>query len=316
MAFLGFLLFKLIQHFYIATAIIMVDGQVILDKMAVHFTDDVRIVEMYVDEGQSVCKGEALFKYINGEFDDDGINILSSRDNSDWLIRERLSTLKEISFKQIQLVKTQQQMLLQKQEFERMAKMVLIDVYENADLDPLRRMVEEQEINEKSLKAEIRLLNQYLSSLNTQVEREALLIKNEGIGLQAELLTYRSPIDGIIGAINMNPNEVCYEGDDVMTVHKPDEISIYAYFDQKVVDDINRGELVTITFPDGSKTKGRIENFYVSTYALPDEFQKRYEPTERTILAEVVPLNESDKQSWKQFYKMNVKITKARYNIS
>jgi len=52
--------------------------------------------------------------------------------------------------------------------------------------------------------------------------------------------------------------------------------------------------MVTIEFPDKTESLGIISKFFVSTYAVPSEFQKKYEPTERNIVAEIVPFNKQD----------------------
>jgi len=67
-----------------------------------------------------------------------------------------------------------------------------------------------------------------------------------------------------------------------------------------------------ISFPDGSKSEGLISKFHMNTYELPSEFQNKYEPTKRNIVAEVVPIHRKEINNWKNFYKMNVKVEKIR----
>ncbi|MEM7298982.1 MAG: hypothetical protein AAF391_12035 [Bacteroidota bacterium] len=71
---------------------------------------------------------------------------------------------------------------------------------------------------------------------------------------------------------------------------------------------------MTISFPDGSKGKGYIKKYHISTKELPPEFQKKYEPTERTILTEIYPIDEETANLWKKFYKMDVKVSLPRFN--
>ena len=71
--------------------------------------------------------------------------------------------------------------------------------------------------------------------------------------------------------------------------------------------------MLNITFPDGTETKGILRRFYYSTYPLPDEFQKRYEPTTRTVAADIYPVNDADYEHWKAFYKMGVSVSKYKY---
>jgi len=46
---------------------------------------------------------------------------------------------------------------------------------------------------------------------------------------------------------------------------------------------------------------------------MPEEFQKKYEPTTRTVAADLYPLNNEEAKKWKAYYKMSVKITKFKY---
>jgi len=43
-------------------------------------------------------------------------------------------------------------------------------------------------------------------------------------------------------------------------------------------------------------------------YEAPEEFQKTYEPTERNILAEIIPINDVQKSQWATYHKLNIKL--------
>ena len=60
-------------------------------------------------------------------------------------------------------------------------------------------------------------------------------------------------------------------------------------------------------------SKGKIVHSYISTYALPSEFQKKYEPTERTILVDIEPINVNEAELWRKFYLMDVKLVIKRF---
>ena len=119
-----------------------------------------------------------------------------------------------------------------------------------------------------------------------------------------------------IGQINFDANETCFRREEVLTIHKLDDMKIKVYFDPHEMKYLNSGDDVQVTFPDGSQSKGFIENFHVATYALPDEFQKKYEPTTRNVVANVLLENTKDSYKLMNFYKMNVQITKSRFNLS
>ena len=68
-----------------------------------------------------------------------------------------------------------------------------------------------------------------------------------------------------------------------------------------------------MSFPDGSVGKGYIKKYHISTKELPPEFQKKYEPTERTILTEIDPIDKTTAALWKKFYKMDVRVSLPRF---
>ena len=101
---------------------------------------------------------------------------------------------------------------------------------------------------------------------------------------------------------------MCYKQQEVLTIHNPEKTQIKAYFNQNAAKYITEGTIVQVNFPDGKKTKGRINHSYIATYALPSEFQKKYEPTERNLLVDIVPIDKNTEELWKNFYLMDVEL--------
>jgi len=151
-------------------------------------------------------------------------------------------------------------------------------------------------------------------------EKEAVALEEEqlankiasGMEYRNQTYYYVTPVSGEIGQINNSPNEVCYKTKDVMVIHQLENLKIKAYFNQQLYQEIQLGEIVSIEFPDGSVSKGVIDNFYVSTYELPPEFQKKYEPVERSIVVDVLPLDMDEASLWIGYYKMAVTVVKKK----
>ena len=72
------------------------------------------------------------------------------------------------------------------------------------------------------------------------------------------------------------------------------------------------GDRVDLIYPDGSAQDGRIRRLYVDALANPPELQSRYEPTQRSIVAEIVPV-EKAVDDFPPYYRMSVEIRKPRY---
>jgi hypothetical protein len=124
---------------------------------------------------------------------------------------------------------------------------------------------------------------------------------------------YLSPIDGTVTKINFESMEVALKSEIIVSIHKPEHIYIKGFFDQSDMDDISIGDEVKVEFPDGTKSTGKIKRFYYATNAIPEEFQKKYEPVTRTLLADITPVNETELKKWRTFYRMGVKIYKYKY---
>jgi len=122
-----------------------------------------------------------------------------------------------------------------------------------------------------------------------------------------------SPIAGTINQIFTKEFETALRDEVVLSVHKKSPIFVRAYFDQKDLDQISIGEEFTVTFPDGTVSKGILKSFYYSTIPLPEEFQKRYEPVSRAVVGDIYPVNIEEAGLWKDFYKMSVDVSKYKY---
>ena len=120
--------------------------------------------------------------------------------------------------------------------------------------------------------------------------------------------SYISPINGVVGQILKNSEESCYKTENVMTIHDVEKVFIKAYFNLKDLAHIKKGDIVLVEFPDKTVSEGIINKLYISTYKAPTEFQKKYEPTERNILTEIIPLDKEQVSEWGKFYKLNLKV--------
>lgn len=296
---------------YDGIAIIEVNGMVTMQKLDVHFTDDVRINEMYVKEGAEVNRGDTLFKYTNQYFENDAASYVSILSNKERIDREIIDLRREL------LEKGSERNILSKRleeqyfDLNTIRELVSLAAISKSEFDNQERRIESTEDKLELVRREIQYLNLQIDQLDGLKGQFSNLAKIGDSANRSQL--YVAQRDGIIGAINLSNNEVCYRGDEVLTIHEPEHVKIQAYFTQNEAEEIEIGRVANIEFPGGNIQKGKIERFYVSTYELPPEFQKKYEPTTRSILVDIVPLDERDIKNWQQFYKMNVRVNLNRF---
>lgn len=292
------------------------NGQIRLAKTQVEFTDDIRLQSIFVAQGDTVAIGDSLFtyKYENHRANNFGITSETVK-TPEWIMREKMRLKKEIAVKKIGLKEIGQQIAFKEEELDHKKELILLGVDDmEKHLTAIQSDLLKLAARKKASEKEIYFLRKHLASIRAEQNIDKKIRLHNANPVQPTK-TYIATVDGIIGRIHMDPNEVCYEKENVLTIHQRESISIQAYFDLYEVNNIDRGDKVWVTFPDGSESEGIINNFFISTYRVPEEFQKKYEPTERNIVAEVIPVNEYEINNWFLFYKMDVQVSKYRYEM-
>ncbi len=313
---------------YNKVTFIKVHGQVILDKMAVNFTDDIRLEEICVVEGDEINSGDTLFVYtfedqahVENQIKNITHNINSGGDNTKWYDREILNVKRQIAIKRSEQKGVGVRLAGKKLERKEQEKQILLGVDVAYKLPPIDSDIIRFETDHEAYGREIKILKNHLYLLRKQQKTLAAADQDkvrrkvsQSMEYRNSIYYYASPVSGEIGQINNSPNEVCYKAKDVMVIHQLENLKIKAYFHQSLYQEIKLGEEVEIEFPDGTIGRGVINNFYVSTYELPAEFQKRYEPVERRIVVDVLPLNLHEAALWIGYYKMAVTVVKKKTN--
>ena len=311
--------------YYKRIAFTSINGLVQLEKMAVNFTDDIRLLEFCTKEADAIERGDTLFVYTYEDKDqmrNSLANIslkaqISGAGNDRNFLRDIMNVRRQIAVARSEIQGYKAGLEIRKMEMEEQKKQILMGVDVAHKLPPLKSNIAALASDIRTTKRELYVYRKHLKALlAAQKKMEKLKIEslqesaNHDRQLYDQMHYYVSPTDGMIGQINNSPNEVCYKSENVMVIHQVTNLKIKAYFETSTVGKAHIGEQVDIEFPDGSLGKGIIDNFYISTYAMPPEFQKKYEPTERSVLADIVPINEEEAKRWISYYKMTVKILK------
>ena len=316
----------IINRVYSSVMFFSVNGEVIMNKVAVHFTEDIRLRKLYVEEGDAVDAGDTLFSYRYEDYEklagSNGTNITLNTNlgrSNDWFLREKLNIKRQIAIKKSQQEGIRMAIKIKKDELEAQKKQILVGVDVAYKLPPLLSDISEYEADISVQNQEIKALRRHLSRLRSEEKKAIALEKQDYETKQSNKNNiynssyyYVAPINGLIGRIFVSPNEICYETQSVMAIHQLENLKVKAYFDQETYDRIKIGDEVTVEFPDGKTGIGVINNFYVSTYPIPPEFQKKYEPVTRSIVADVIPVSKDEATRWTSYYKMGVKIYKRR----
>ncbi|MDT7831166.1 hypothetical protein RQM59_02175 [Flavobacteriaceae bacterium S356] len=294
------LCFWLLSFVYNKTVWIEGNGQMLMEKVDVNFTNDIRVKEIFINEGDTVCVGSRLFNYYQDDFDSDASLVLKNFDRKEKQYTNLQDLIKEIYLKRLQLKSLKERLAFLNEQEKKAIKLILLDVYTKVKLDAIiqQKMLLENQIN--LLKNELYFLRLQRKNISPDT---TISVGGGNFGN-----SYISPIEGVVGQILKNSEESCYKAENVMTIHDVEKVFIKAYFDLKDLAHVKKGSIVLVEFPDKTISEGIINKLYISTYKAPTEFQKKYEPTERNILTEIVPLDKEQVPEWGKFYKLNLKV--------
>jgi len=292
------------------------EGQVRFKKLDIMFTSNIQVIELLKQEGDTIRLGDTLFWYLDRDLTQfvQVNNQTVKTPSTQWIDQDRLSTRRKIELLQIDLKQFEKMAQLNSSETKRVKQEIMLDIYSADKLDMYSHRDIEYNGQILSIQKEISLQRQYLDWLDQQeINIRALYVadnQSEVNQWRRQLKPYISPIRGTITQIMKENYEVAVEGETVMSIHKPSNLFIKAFYDQKDLKKLHEGDIVNIEFPDGTTSEGVLHRFYFATFELPEEFQKKYEPTTRSIAADIIPLNEVEREKWRAFYKMNVSVYK------
>lgn len=310
------LLFIVGRRIYRANMIIQASGQIELPKQTIKLSNDIKVLALYVEDGNEICTGDTLFTYkITGTALDQAKITQKETSGIDWITKEILTLKKKIQLNKIMVEQMRNSLALISQSLQTKESLLLSGI--NSEYSSYSSLQNE---NAKVLaeiefyKAENKILKNHLYRLYGQ--EKALMGNNETFNVYDKIHYFTSPLDGVISDVFYEVNEICYKKEEMMTIHQLNNATINTYFDQEEMKYLEEGDVVVVKFPDNRTTSGVISKFLVSTYAVPSEFQKKYEPTERNIVAEVKPLSRKDENMWNNFYKMEVSVRKMRYGLN
>lgn len=323
------------------------DGQVLFESVDIRHTDDIRILEFSVMEGDEVEVGDTLFTYfLDDDYFGDGggggansVSIAGGGKSDSWIERELYNLRKNVSLNRIRVKDDQALLAIYESDLERVRNEVILDAVSHTNLENLEYQISKLQANINILQGQISVYNKqikYLEGLLEAPDDEQTIEINQssgsyggggGGGGQNEAnfamlagveninnyKIFTSPIEGTITRIHKMQYEVALKTENILSIHQENNVHIKGFFQQEDLKYLREGDIVNIEFPDGTESKGIVDRFYSATYILPEEFQKKFEPTTRTLAADILPIGENDLAIWKKYYKLSVKLNKRTF---
>lgn len=320
--------FFLNHYFYIEG-----NGQVLFENVDIRHTDDIRILNFAIEEGEDVAVGDTLFTYF---LDDDmfgggagggsnSVTIGGKGDGNSWIERELYNLRKNVALNRARIEDDKKLLAIYEKDLERVRNEVILDAVSHTNLENLEYQIARLESSIHVNEEENRVFYgqiAYLESLIGEPDPEQIEILQQSLparqmlsGVEdiSDLKVFTSPIDGTITRLNKQAFEVALKTETILSIHQANHVHIKGFFDQTDLRYLNEGDLVDLEFADGTESVGMINRFYSATYILPEEFQKKFEPTTRTLAADIIPISVNDLNIWKKYYKLSVTISKRTF---
>ena len=317
-------------------------GQMMYENVDIRLLEDCRVTRYFVHEYDSVRVGDTLFEYIdnkdvveNGGGGGGGVSVSvnagrGGRDNS-WIEREILNKREKIANSEAKRKENLSLITSYEAELERIRASVVLGVLPQSRLDIRQNEIVQLKAENSRIAEEISESKKILAQLQAELAASRSDSDNvsgdinvhtggstegnnsEGVDPEPKKKYFISPIAGSINRIYTLEYETALRDEVVLAIHKKSPIFIRAYFDQEDLANVAVGEEFTVTFPDGTQSRGILKSFYYSTIPLPEEFQKKYEPVSRAVVGDIYPVNKDESLQWKNFYKMSVDVSKYKY---
>lgn len=123
----------------------------------------------------------------------------------------------------------------------------------------------------------------------------------------------RAPFDGFIFHVTRKPDEYIGRGDPlVVAIPEGANVSIEAYLNWNLTRYIVREKVITVTFPDGTTSVGKVADFASAATNTVSQIRKNYMPVESKLWIRLIPTTDKDRLLWKQYDRMDINITGER----
>ncbi|PKP20849.1 MAG: hypothetical protein CVU06_10360, partial [Bacteroidetes bacterium HGW-Bacteroidetes-22] len=226
------------------------------------------------------------------------------------------NTKKTISLKYIDIRDIDNNIAQTNAAIERLKMEVHLDLVSPAILSEKRMVVENLRVERQRKVSELGYLQQYLRQLDSfedDYKKYQLSTVGFGDGNAPIKSYYVSPVSGIITKIPKPENEISFRQDIIMYISNLDEIFIRVFIEQNDLEYFEPGDVVNLRFLDGTRSKGRIKEFYVNTESVPEPFRKIRGKDQRNVVAVVNPVNDDEKRIWRSYYQFTVQVSKLRF---
>lgn len=152
---------------------------------------------------------------------------------------------------------------------------------------------------------ELAIKKEELAALKNQLS----IVKDQTCNFE----TIRSSFAGEVYHVTHHQDEFITQGEPLFVVIPVDaNVVVETYFDSKNLRYISPDKTMTITFPDGFSSIGKITNFYSAAKTSPGRDKKDYQPVEAKLRVNLQPISLEDRKRWKFYDRLDVRVKGER----
>lgn len=290
------------------------EGRIIGTHMEVRFPSDVKVSEIFVDQGEKVNPSDSLFSFIPVEKSQ---TLSQAQENREEMQEEFLDLRSDI-----ELAYAERAELRGKINFYRQQKN-LLEKEVKLDIEPVNKL---HSVNSKlvDLNSELNILQKELSLMNAKANR--IQQKRQLISkfvISEEILfsevpgteqVYYSPINGQVSRLFKASAEFALRSEPVLSIkiQKP-KVRIKAVFNEQSIKHLAIGDNVSVTFDNGETSTGQVVDFEAAdqnAMSRPDitEISDRY-------IVEIKSEDEEGRKLWESLSHLGVTVTKSIYSL-
>ncbi|MDX1652484.1 MAG: hypothetical protein R3277_08335 [Brumimicrobium sp.] len=313
------ILFFVFQYFFLRVVYVDAPGHVLFKSLSIRIPEDVTIKELYKEEGELICEGDTIFSYISTRDElmaMSDMNVSLGTGGNQWIEREIYSLNKDIGLNSIDIFEKQKLIEWNATRIKEIEDEVVLGITPKYKLENYQKDIEKLRLEIENLQKANATFRDLIATLQKGLKPNSNNAAMNGYGnggLESLIKYYLSPMEGTATRIYKNNHEVALKSENILNLHKREDIYIKAFFDQEDFQYVKEGDRVRVIFPDGNESYGHIKRFYFASYRLPEEFQKKYESTTRAIAADIFPIEREDQIKWKAFYKMKVTVRISKF---
>lgn len=254
----------------------------------INFDYDVKVIDILVNSGQSVKKGDPMIKVIRtsnplkfSAINNDIAQLEVKKSLHESTVRSEINALQARRQGEISKIESEIHQLKIEDEKNRILLNILDSArtYESSSAlkSKMQQLETEKTAISREIDAEINVLSQELKGSNTyDIEMQKLLEEKAYYAEQEKNHTLKAPEDGIVGFINCSPGENYSSFSKLFSLYDPHPQTVKAYILESMITSIKIDDEVKVTSFLNSEYsyKGKVTGFGTRILEIPSRLSK------------------------------------------